>query len=385
MQTPTSHLATALSNAALDTKIDPDIIEQLQHFEDHSALYYSAQRHGLRSLIYRAIDGFDLTPFIPDKYNKKFKRTYYRTLSKNLRGLKALEGLRQNLSPQIPLLVLKGPALIHSIYHNPALRPMTDIDLLVADPEHLSALNTCMYTLGYASPTQYPDIYCKDGVVFDIHTDPFHSDRILQRRLAVPINLADLWQDAIPFPDLSNLYMLNLSDQILTLSVHALKHGYERKIWLIDILHCVKLACQNGSWHHVEKRSEQYNTTRILALTLHAIQNLLNAKLPYPAHNLQKSFPIGAIRRKILCTSPQPGRFQILEPLVMSEQFPKRIDRLKYLIAFAFPTPKAMQQISGLSGRFRWLSYPYRIIQLIGLGTLQVFKLIYRLMGTRSQ
>lgn len=383
MHTPTSQLANQLSNASLQKEINKETIEQLQAHAEHSKLYYYAQQHGLRSLIYRTIDQFDLAQHMPEKYLAKFKRTYYRTLSKNLRSQKALEDIEQALSPHIPILVLKGPALIQNIYHNPALRPMTDIDILL-HPEHLSELKTCLHTLNYESPTQYPNIFLKNNTTFDIHTDPLHADRIQQRSKAVPINLEELWQDARPFPNTNNLFMLSLPDQILTLCVHALKHGYERKIWLLDIFLSIQLACKNEAWARVEERCEKYNATRILSLTLHAIQIHLDLELPQPAQNLQKSFPIGPIRRKILCASPQSGNFQILEPLVMSEQFPKKLDRLKYLIAFVFPHPNAMQQISGFSGRFYWLSYPYRIIQLIGLGTLQVFKLVYRLMGTRS-
>jgi hypothetical protein len=67
---------------------------------------------------------------------------------------------------------------------------------------------------------------------------------------------------------------------------------------------------------------------------------------------------------------------------VLSKQFPKRIDQLRFLVAFAFPKRAALDQISGLSGRLHWLSYPYRIVQLLSLGTRQLAKLAYRLMGT---
>jgi hypothetical protein len=327
------------------------------------------------------LNQFDLTQHLPSQTTERFKQAYYRTLSDNLRNQQALDILRRNLSPGVPLLVLKGPALIERIYLNPALRPMTDIDLLI-HPEHLPILKDCLHALNYGSPVQYPNIFIKNKVIFDIHTDPFHADRIKQRLEAVPLNLANLWQKAIPFANVENLFMLSLPDQILTLSVHALKHGYDRNIWLFDILLSLKLAHKSNTWPQVQKHCSDHNASPILALSLHAIQIYLARNLPAPICELQKSFPIGPIRRKILCASPQSGNFQVLEPWVLSKQFPKRIDQLRFLVAFAFPKRAALDQISGLSGRLHWLSYPYRIVQLLSLGTRQLAKLAYRLMGT---
>jgi len=347
-------------------------------------LYPHAQRHGLMPLLYQGLHLSNLLGQVPPSIAQKFKYAYYRTLSNNLRNLQAVEMLRNTLPFDIPLLIMKGPALIEHIYVDPALRPMTDIDILVK-PEHLHTLKACLQTQHYTSPEQYPDIYIKNNVIFDIHTDPFHANRIQQRLQAVPIQIERLWQDAIPFKKTTpNLFMLSLPDQILTLSVHALKHGYERHIWLFDILYSLKFYCQKNTWSQIEKHCQEYNATKILSLTLHALQIHLAQNLPEPMLKLQKSFPIGPIRRKILCASPLSGNFQILEPLVLSQQFPKRIDQVRFLIAFAFPKPEALQQISGLSSRFYWLSYPYRIVQLLSLGTLQLIRLVFRLMGKRS-
>ena len=358
-------------------------LEMLQRSSPED-LYHHAQKHGLLPLIYQGLHLSNLLGSVPIQIANPLKHAYHRTLSHNLRNLNALDLLRNNLPADIPLLTIKGPTLLEHIYHNPALRPMTDIDILVK-PEHLNMLKECLQAQNYLSPDQYPDIYIKDNVIFDIHTDPFHANRIQQRLQAVPIQIERLWQDAIPLNKThQNLFMFGLPDQILTLSIHALKHGYERHIWLFDILYSLKACFQNNTWSHVEEHCKKHNATRILSLTLHAIQIHLAQHLPEPLLKLQKSFPIGPIRRKILCTSPHSGNFQLLEPLVLSQQFPKRVDQLRFLIAFAFPKPETLTQISGLSGRFYWLSYPYRIVQLLSLGTLQLIRLFFRLMGTRS-
>lgn len=378
------HLTAQLVDIAITGKTTKTLNPGILQGSSPEALYRHAQQHGLLSLIYQGLHLSNLLGSMPDPITQKLKQAYYRTLSHNLRNLHALDLLRKDLPEDIPLLIIKGPALIEHIYHNPALRPMTDIDILVK-PDHINILKECLQNQHYTSPTPYPDTYIKDHVIFDIHTDPFHANRIQQRLQAVPIQIERLWQDAIPLNKTNhNLFMFSLPDQILTLSVHALKHGYERHIWLFDILYTLKACCQKNSWEQVEKHCQEHHATPILALTLHAIQIHLAQHLPEPLLKLQKSFPIGPIRRKILCSSPHSGNFQILEPLVLSQQFSRRVDQLKFLITFAFPKPETLTQISGLSGRFYWLSYPYRIVQLLSLGTLQLIRLVFRLMGTRS-
>ena len=379
---PKPTLLCQLADAPLSPHSAFDLKKRVSECTDPTQLYQQAKIHGLTPLIHTALAQLQITDALPPKIVEKFQKRYYATLAENMKKLHALDVLRKNLPAHIPLLVLKGPALIQTIYGNPALRPMSDIDLLI-QPNHLPNLKECLQAMAFTSPPEYPDIYIKDKITFDLHTDPLHADRIADRLNVIPLNVDHLWQNAKPLNTAENLLMLDLPDQILTLSIHALKHGYERHIWLFDILHNLRRACQSNQWDHVEEQCRKYNCLPILAFTTHALTTHLRLNLPPPTQKIQKSFPIGPIRRKILHIAPRSGNFQILEPLILSRQYAKTTDRVRFLLSFAFPKRAVISQISGLSGRWFWFSYPYRIIQLICLGTLQLTKLIYRLLTTR--
>lgn len=81
------------------------------------------------------------------------------------------EVLVQARSRRIPVIALKGVVLAERVYRDPALRPMNDIDLLV-EPEHLSALERVLESLGYRGKRRDPTV--GPGVVK--HTSTFLRD-----------------------------------------------------------------------------------------------------------------------------------------------------------------------------------------------------------------
>jgi hypothetical protein len=377
------HVINRLARAALDPERDGKLVEDLRDHPLPAGMYGHARMHGLCPLVYHTLDRIGLTEHLPDLTGERFKQVYYRALADNLRNHKALMHLRQTLSPDIPLLVLKGPALIDCIYHHPALRPMSDVDLLVR-PEHLAEVKDYLRGLNYESPIQYPDIFESERVIFDLHTDPFHANRIAGRLEAVSMNVDRLWQEATPFSDTNHLYRPSMPDQVLTLAVHALKHGYERKLWLFDILFSLDQVSNVGGWEEIERHMRFHRALPIFAWGLHAIEMHLALPLPPEARAIQKSFPIGPIRRKILCASPGSGDFQILEPLVLMHQFQRFRDRIRFFISFAFPNRTALTQVSGLSGHLLILSVPFRILQILVLGTLQLLRLVLRMSSSHK-
>ena len=52
----------------------------------------------------------------------------------------------------LPVLLLKGPALIHQVYSSPLIRPFNDIDLLTPSA-YVPQVEKCLHELGYAYVT----------------------------------------------------------------------------------------------------------------------------------------------------------------------------------------------------------------------------------------
>ena len=75
--------------------------------------------------------------------------TYYASVARNTVLFQELERILRILAEaNIPVIVLKGAALAQTIYPDIALRPMTDLDILVKS-EHLDRAVELLRTTGY--------------------------------------------------------------------------------------------------------------------------------------------------------------------------------------------------------------------------------------------
>ena len=97
----------------------------------------------------------------PSSILHELRAAYYSTAAHNLLLYHELLSIVNcelsiiNCQLKIPVVVLKGAALATTLYPDPALRPLSDIDLLVRR-EHLDAAVQAVKSLGYRQP--YPEM-----------------------------------------------------------------------------------------------------------------------------------------------------------------------------------------------------------------------------------
>ncbi|MDQ2839114.1 MAG: nucleotidyltransferase family protein, partial [Actinomycetota bacterium] len=141
----------------------------------------------------------------------------------------------------LPWLVLKGPALAHSVYPRPDLRHYVDLDLLVS-PVDFAAVLERLDEAGYQLVDRnWPllERYCPGelrlrsprGVLLDLHWSIFNdarrraafhgpTHRLLDgRRLLEPVGLP----------------ALSATDQLVHVGLHAALSGANRLGWLLDV------------------------------------------------------------------------------------------------------------------------------------------------------
>ncbi|QQS54718.1 MAG: nucleotidyltransferase family protein [Candidatus Competibacteraceae bacterium] len=100
--------------------------------EGWTALVEMATRHGVAPLLYQRLKVPTLAGCVPDDVRERLRGLYLNTAARNLRLYEELRPLLLALHEVgIPVLVLKGAYLAENVYRNIALRPMSDIDLLV--------------------------------------------------------------------------------------------------------------------------------------------------------------------------------------------------------------------------------------------------------------
>lgn len=90
--------------------------------------------------------------------------------------------LSQLAPADIRVVLLKGIALIHELYKDEGLRPMSDVDLWVL-PENLNRLTAVLTRIGYEQGSLYPTTFRKDLTTLDLKTHILGADRIKSRTL----------------------------------------------------------------------------------------------------------------------------------------------------------------------------------------------------------
>src|SRR3972149_7087801 len=152
--------------------------------------------HRLLLLVSHQLRSPDLSMLVPEPVLEIMKNLQYHSLARNLVLQDELSRLLSELNEQgIPVIVLKGAALLENIYRDISLRPMNDLDILV-QPEHLDLALAIALRRGYTYLTtrdtsgqskkngRHLDklILREKGVLLEIHQhivdtcDPYHFD-----------------------------------------------------------------------------------------------------------------------------------------------------------------------------------------------------------------
>lgn len=133
-----------------------------QHSQEQGswpALVMEAERQGVAPLLYKHLGALEYT--LPEDARRMLQALYLRsTRSNSIRTSAIVQILRDFLSENIDVLLIKGIALSHFVYGSPGYRPMRDIDLLVKKDDLQKAEKTLL-DLGYRPDRDHdiPDDY----------------------------------------------------------------------------------------------------------------------------------------------------------------------------------------------------------------------------------
>jgi putative nucleotidyltransferase-like protein len=190
-----------------------------------------------------------------------------------------------------PIVVLKGPALVQTIYPSAVFRPFTDIDLVVKASDE-AAVAGLLGQLGYSEQSFVAQDWWRahghhvhDGAAFhrtfmgdrqrlvELHADP------LQLGIR-PACEAGRWQRAVPVPQVPGALMLGPADQLVQLSVHLHKHGFSRLIWVKDLDLLLRNSGEKLDWELIEAVARAEGVTTSIWHSLRLAGRLLQTPVP---------------------------------------------------------------------------------------------------------
>ncbi len=241
---------------------------------------------------------------IPESVFEEIRHRQRRTARTHLAALSSLGVVRRVLlSHRIPYVVLKGPALSHTLYGRDARRAYGDLDVLVKKTDR----DRAMSALRKADFQPYSNRAVQQWVrrthfnIELVSSRPGHSRVELHWALVDSLNLWKIDSDKVfsrqrevlitdpPIP------ALELEDELIYLSVHIAKHGVlnafgldhgkpaewfcrretdNRLRWLLDIHELVNLYGNELDWDVVYHRMESWSVSNEVVASLRLLDLL---------------------------------------------------------------------------------------------------------------
>lgn len=302
---------------SLAARIDPDesakeILRNAIHsFDDWDSLVIWAENYSVAPLLFASLRQSNAT--IPEKSKRQLHALVQRHRWANDARSKALGEITEACRQQsISIIVLKGAFLAHSIYPDPSLRPMSDIDLL-APPEKATEVVQILRDLGYSAPehpgSQYmsehhhlPGAYMtRDGqqILVEVHHDALSGDTpesITTKNLTTPLQEFTI--------NGTTNYALGHQDQLRHLYHHMSEPASRLKlIWCVDIVYYASHFADEIDWKGLEdKYPKIINALRlidyIIALPANLRPYVPQNRGPRPAGTGISILPLSTILRK---------------------------------------------------------------------------------------
>jgi len=287
------------------TKLSKDKQSEVRKLVNNSLdwdyLLQIGKTHGLTPLLYYHLHQIDCNHQIPQSIMERLRNIYYGNLAYNISLDSQLNKILNSFEKKgIPVVVLRGLALMQIVYKNIALRAAADIDLLVQKKD-LSRVVKALLELKFTSPQfglvtkEYSTELCffkragSEGkycpnIYIDVHQDITSSIRL---KRIIKSDTEGVIRRAHP-TRIENVNMLVMApeDSLLHLT---LRHCFERLIRLCDLTEVIKAKKGELDWQFLLERTKESRITSIMYYTLWYARQLLEA--PVREHVLKKLMP----------------------------------------------------------------------------------------------
>ncbi len=189
----------------------------------------------------------------------------------------------------VPVIPLKGPVLAETLYAHPALRPCSDLDLLIRR-EHLERVDELLQRLAYhrvadAHSFRF-DVAYDHATVYEapsgIHVD-LHWSLLSEPRYSWNEREAQaVWDRAVRIR-VAGEEALGLcpEDLLLYLSIHlAVHHSLAGLLWYYDLFLLLGRWADTLDWQAVSVRASRWRVRAALSFALLELERLFGARVP---------------------------------------------------------------------------------------------------------
>jgi hypothetical protein len=253
--------------------------------DDWDKMLQASARFGTTPLLHLSLKPLFSDLNVPAEIKKQLQEIYYLAAVRNTSLYQHLSNLITLFNrEEIPVILLKGAHLAEFVYGNLALRPMSDVDLLVRK-EDLSRVIRSLMEQGYRASKE--DIGASED-----HLTPFKKENslkidvhfnILRPPFSERFAVADLWARA-QVRSLQGIEVRTLcpEDLLFHLCAHAaLYHGFSNGIMpFMDISRTIEHYQAELDWDQLLIRCRQWGLSRCLYLMLALTEKLVGLSVP---------------------------------------------------------------------------------------------------------
>jgi hypothetical protein len=259
--------------------------------DDWDAWTVSAAQQGIASLLYFRLKQTEIESTIPSRVFHELRQQYHQNAARNLRLLHELNNITKTLNEQeIPVMPLKGAFLAFHVYENPALRVMSDIDILIPLPKVKHAVNI-LNQLRYETMGNPWEEAAHHIVLF--HEKGFFPIEVHWEFGTIandPVFPADLlWSRASQKEDMgANILAISPEDLLIHICQHAaIAHLFAQGIRaLCDVDLLIRKNHQTLDWTYISSQSSAWKLNNAIALILRLCKQFLHTPLPEDATKL---------------------------------------------------------------------------------------------------
>lgn len=269
-------------------------------------LWDQAWHNGLAPLVFHNLRTLDISARVPPAVWRQFEEDYYSTLSGNVLLEAEMVRVTDQLARHgIDRLLLKGMVLGELLYPDPALRPSSDIDVMVRH-EQLTQAQAVLHELGYTiQPGRQLDFQLARSYDIPYVRATADGQAVLLElhwNLAEPglfnLDVDSLWARARQLEvNRHVLPTLSLEDLLLHLTIHIRKHRYVGLRWLVDVSELLRGYGEQLDWDYLTRTAQQAGAGTLFYVTLHLSQELMGVTAP-PA--VMETLRPGPLRRWLL-------------------------------------------------------------------------------------
>jgi hypothetical protein len=353
------------------------------------ALVAEANRQWLPSMLFDSLRALGDAVNPPTQVLERLRRLYLHHSFRNRLLVRELETVLRTLHSQgVEVAVLKGVDLITTVYPDPGVRGMTDIDVLVRR-DRLAAAEQALVQLGYG-PQPRPDMdsylrrtnhiapFTKRGAAtIEVHwtieraTSPFAIDD------------AELWARARTIR-IGAVDSLHLAPEhlILHLALHVSYHHRYARAGIKTLCDIAAIAQRYPQldWPFLAETANRIGAGGFVFSALELTRSMLHAPIPLDAVRLfqhdAEDVAIVQAARPFMLTPP------VDLPVTLRDDQPVegRMDRLRRVWAGVFPAPARLRQIYRLpaGSSLAPLFYIFRPFDLLARRGRVVFQFLFR-------